>query len=508
VTNPFINRSFQFQQRRGRYFCKFAQAIKCLIVGVTLVPMRVLLSFFTFPLGILLARLATVGLAHEDFDPLLGEPLAAWRLCICAPIRCLARFQLFLFGFHCIRFKGTRAPRSVAPILVANHVSGLVEGLVFQGLARMVEESYARNFLLAPFLIITSCIFVDRTDAKSRDVAKSALLRRTSDPRWPQTLVFPEGACTNGSALIQFKLGAFNPGVPVQPVVFRYSFWWHDPSFTFPLTALNYVCGLLFQVWNRLEVEFLPVHVPSAAEISDASLFASSVQCKMSAALRVPTTKHASEDVALIINAQRLALPAEAGIVRWQALSEHLTQLRVSEASQVLRQFRELDIHGHGRLSLSGFTKAMRGRLNAVADAEGPQAMLCEKDLQSIFNLLDTAGDGYVDFAEYLCSVAVLNGRGQQEEIAAFKWVFDSLAHMRSHLKREEFHGMMLRVIPSLTRQQRDDLFLDADLDGNGVISRNEFLAFVARHKEDLRLKPTHFLRGLPADMSLDPQRV
>ena len=29
-----------------------------------------------------------------------------------------------------------------------------------------------------------------------------------SHGRWPQTLVFPEGTCTNGNALVQFKLGA------------------------------------------------------------------------------------------------------------------------------------------------------------------------------------------------------------------------------------------------------------------------------------------------------------
>lgn len=33
-----------------------------------------------------------------------------------------------------------------------------------------------------------------------------------------QILVFPEGTCTNRKGLIQFKPGAFYPGVPVQPI--------------------------------------------------------------------------------------------------------------------------------------------------------------------------------------------------------------------------------------------------------------------------------------------------
>ncbi len=39
---------------------------------------------------------------------------------------------------------------------------------------------------------------------------------------WPQVFIFPEGTNTNRRKLIKYKLGAFNPGVPVQPVLFRY----------------------------------------------------------------------------------------------------------------------------------------------------------------------------------------------------------------------------------------------------------------------------------------------
>merc|ERR1712013_613735 len=46
--------------------------------------------------------------------------------------------------------------------------------------------------------------------------------RSTDGKGWQQVLIFPEGTCTNRTALITFRLGAFIPGVPVQPVILRY----------------------------------------------------------------------------------------------------------------------------------------------------------------------------------------------------------------------------------------------------------------------------------------------
>lgn len=43
-----------------------------------------------------------------------------------------------------------------------------------------------------------------------------------ASPTWRQLLLFPEGTCTNGKGLIHFKAGAFQNGVPVQPVVIRF----------------------------------------------------------------------------------------------------------------------------------------------------------------------------------------------------------------------------------------------------------------------------------------------
>lgn len=79
----------------------------------------------------------------------------------------------------------------------------------------------SRNF---PELIdYAQPIYVCREDPNSRQTTiKEIIERANSKEDWPQILIFPEGTCTNRTSLIQFKPGAFYPGVPIQPVLVRY----------------------------------------------------------------------------------------------------------------------------------------------------------------------------------------------------------------------------------------------------------------------------------------------
>lgn len=62
-----------------------------------------------------------------------------------------------------------------------------------------------------------------REDQNSRQTTIQNIKDRASSQLdWEQVLIFPEGTCTNRSSLIEFKPGAFYPGVPVQPVLLRY----------------------------------------------------------------------------------------------------------------------------------------------------------------------------------------------------------------------------------------------------------------------------------------------
>merc|ERR1719377_327278 len=74
-------------------------------------------------------------------------------------------------------------------------------------------------------------IWVDRADPSSRLAAKQAIVEHVE--QWNNgdrpLLIWPEGECSNGRGLKDFKAGAFSPGVAVRPVIIKYTGDW-DPA--------------------------------------------------------------------------------------------------------------------------------------------------------------------------------------------------------------------------------------------------------------------------------------
>ena len=78
-----------------------------------------------------------------------------------------------------------------------------------------------------------------------------------------RVLVFPEGTCTNGRALLTFRRGAFTSGRPVQPVAILYpgtsSVTWTTDSGS----MVWVVARLLATPHTPATATFLPVVAPS-----------------------------------------------------------------------------------------------------------------------------------------------------------------------------------------------------------------------------------------------------
>ena len=148
---------------------------------------------------------------------------------------------------------------------------------------------------------------------------------RSTDHLLPQLFLCPEGTNTNRKALIQFKIGnveireitassrscitpsnqliifclfpsqnigAFAPGVPVQPVLIKYPGTERIDAITWTYNQ-NY--GYMFSVWyllanpiNRVVVEFLPIYNPTEEEKQSPELYAKNVQKIMAEALDIP----------------------------------------------------------------------------------------------------------------------------------------------------------------------------------------------------------------------------
>jgi lysophosphatidylcholine acyltransferase / lyso-PAF acetyltransferase len=105
--NPFINRT---------RVLPFDQQVKLVVVGILVFPFRAILATLIVVLCATIAAVGTLGMKREDYD----KPLVAWRAAVLWPLRPLMRAYLFALGVW-VTVHGRPAPRSVAPIVVANH---------------------------------------------------------------------------------------------------------------------------------------------------------------------------------------------------------------------------------------------------------------------------------------------------------------------------------------------------------------------------------------------------
>ena len=136
------------------------------------------------------------------------------------------------------------------------------------------------------------------------------------DPSWPQLLLWPEGTTHNRLAAIRHKVGAYKPGLPVQPLCLKFKNRWTTDIWTFkgPGVPTLYFYTLL-QFWTNIEIEYLPVYKPSLEEQKDARLYADNVRDVVAKHLEVPAVDLGREDGFCLLKADELGLPDNVGLV-------------------------------------------------------------------------------------------------------------------------------------------------------------------------------------------------
>ena len=205
------------------------QWLRAYILSVMLIPIRFVLILITFLITELVVSIALWNLSEEMKTE---KPIAQyWRKVAQQIVACLGRT-----GFRCcglsVTVKGKMASAKEAPILVAAPHSGFFDTFVpfwSNTPSGVIREENRKLPVLGKCFELFQSIYVKREDPNSRQGTVKEIVRRTNlschpDPaeRWPQLFIFPEGSCSNRKALMSFKLGAFYPGKPVQPVLIRY----------------------------------------------------------------------------------------------------------------------------------------------------------------------------------------------------------------------------------------------------------------------------------------------
>ncbi|XP_076011802.1 lysophosphatidylcholine acyltransferase 2 [Genypterus blacodes] len=476
-----------------------ADIVKCVLLGIFLVPIRAVLAF------LVLLVTWTIALVITFNHPLKGavEPMTGWRRFLCTTVMvALGRMYYFCLGFRVV-IKGQQVDSSEAPILAVAPHSSFFDGIVCIVAGLPSTVSRVENLATPIFGRVVRClqpVLVSRKDPDSRkNTIQEIESRAKSGGLWPQVLIFPEGTCTNRSCLITFKQGAFIPGVPVQPVILRYPNKLDSVTWTWQgFSSRTLLLLTLSQLYTTVEIEFLPPHIPTEEERKSPILFARAVRDAMAHALGVPVTDHTYEDCRLMISAGELTLPMEAGLVEFTKISRKLN-LKWDNVKTELEGFAAMATSCKGgRISIEEFARFLKLPVNPV--------------LQELFALFDRNGDGTIDFREYVIGVTILCRPANTDEVLrmAFK-LFD--IDQDDKITREEFTSL-LRSALGVSDLNMAKLFKDIDADGSGFITFNEFKAFASTHPEYAKLFTTYLelqryqalLEATPLPMESDSQ--
>ncbi|XP_074864430.1 lysophosphatidylcholine acyltransferase 2 [Carettochelys insculpta] len=466
VRNPFVH--------EGRL--RATDKARTVLFGIILLPLRAICIALILLLAWLFAAIATFCHAERGSVPLVG-----WKrkMTQCA-FQYFGRVMFFCMGFQ-VKVKGEVACPLEAPIFVVAPHSSFFDGIacVLAGLPSIVSR--LENLSAPIFGTILRClqpVLVSRLDPDSRRNTINEITKRaTSGGQWPQVLIFPEGTCTNRSCLITFKQGAFIPGVPVQPVLLRYpnrvdTVTWTWQGYSFKQLCLMTLC----QLFTKVEVEFLPVHVPTEEEKKDPTLFANRVRNTMAMALNVPVTDHTFEDCRLMISAGQLTLPMEAGLVEFTKISKKLN-LKWDRIRDQLDKFAAVaSASKGGRIGIEEFADYLKLPVSDV--------------LKELFLLFDRNGDGTIDFREYVIGLSVLCNPANTEETIqmAFK-LFD--IDDDGNITEEQF-ACILQSALGVPNLDVSKLFKEIDTDNSGKVTYNEFKDFAFKHPEYAKLFTTY----------------
>ncbi|XP_062997562.1 lysophosphatidylcholine acyltransferase 2 [Elgaria multicarinata webbii] len=422
------------------------------------------------------ALLATSGNTEKGTLPLLG-----WKRTVSyTTLTLLSRALFFVMGFR-VKVKGEVASPEEAPILAAAPHSSFFDGIVcvMAGLPSTVSRQENLSVpILGRILGALQPVVVSRTDPDSRRNTINEIMRRaTSGEQWPQVLIFPEGTCTNRSCLITFKQGAFVPAVPIQPVIIRYpnkldTVTWTWQGYDFKELLLLTLC----QLFTKVEVEFLPVYIPTEEEKRDPVLFANGVRNKMASILDVPVTDHTYEDCRLMLSAGQLTLPMEAGLVEFTKISRKLN-LKWNNIREQLDQFAAIASAAKGgRIGIEEFASYLKLPVSSV--------------LEELFALFDRNGDGSIDFREYVIGLSVLcNPANTEQTIQMAFQLFD--IDEDGFITEDEF-ALIIRSSLGLPDLDVSHLFKEIDADKSNKLTYEEFKDFALKHPEYAKIFTTY----------------
>eukprot|EP00941_MAST-03F_sp_MAST-3F-sp1_P005673 g5673.t1 len=212
-----------------------------------------------------------------------------------------------------------------------------------------------------------------------------------------------------------FKKGAFIPAEPVQPIGVRFPNQHFDVSWSIGKNdpgMLHLVFRTMIQLYNNCELIYFPVYYPNEQEKADPGLYANNVRALMAKELNVNCTNHCYDDVYFAKKCGEEYL--KKNILNKMSASDvyKLTNLKRNDALMLLKNFKEKDKNNDGTITFETFCETIGNPPSELNVSRGNW----NKHLERIFNMLDSTGDGLVDYREMIFGLA-LGGNNTNENM-------------------------------------------------------------------------------------------
>ena len=346
--------------------------------------------------------------------------------------------------------------------------------------------------------------------------------------------MFPEGCCSNGTTVLQFKTGAFSPGLPVAPVALRFPVGptGLDVSFAGPGPGIPILfLRMLAAPWTPMHVTWLPpvrpaTPPPAGGELgeADAAAFAKCARKAIADSLGVTLSTFGLDDVGMEMAAQQTKMKPEDAIVELETLRE-LVRVRPVEAKRIVKMFAQvqqegtvdfqqfakllLDIRKAEKMQEAANTEEKRAAATPVSDIaptpsdalrlaatepppslppSSPRAAQLEQQfLRKLFDVFDVHHTGKLHLRELLVGLALLDDRGlggqPDEHQELLRVAFQLLDEDgRGRVNAERFARVFHFLLPTLAEERYDELFAVAAAGGT-EITEEKFLVW-ARQPE------------------------
>ncbi|KAL2477773.1 Lysophospholipid acyltransferase LPEAT2 [Forsythia ovata] len=433
-----------------------------IVICMPIALIRLVLFGLCLVVGYVVTQLALHGWKDKE------NPMPKWRCRLMWVTRICARLILFSFGYHWIKRRGKPAPREIAPIVVSNHVSYVEPIFFFYELFPTIVASEAHDSMPFVGTIIRAMqvIYVDRFSRSSRKRAVNEIKRKASCNRFPRVLLFPEGTTTNGRLLISFQLGAFIPGYPVQPVIVRYPHVHFDQSWGH-ITIAKLMFRMFTQFHNFMEVEYLPLVSPHENRKENAIHFAQRTSRVIASALNVVQTSHSYGDFMLFAKASELKQENPSQFMVEMAWVESSFHIKTLEALDFLETFISMNPDPSGHVEFHNFLRVLRLKPCALSE--------------KIFGFIDVEKIDKITFKQFLLGSAHILKHPLFKRACDLAFTECDIDGKNCILK-QELRDAVTHAVPHMNEDEISGLHSLFDVDGDGRISKDDFVTCLRRH--------------------------